>query len=119
MICEEVLNGVPELVSAELVAATAQNGPFHSLHEGYAVLLEEWEEAEEQRRLAEGAFARLWDCIRYNAGFGEAGNLAWDCEDLAKNAVGEMIQFAAMAKKMRVLCVELEEFEGRMEEETG
>lgn len=34
----------PQLVKAELAAARAGHDPIHSLHEGYAVLLEEVDE---------------------------------------------------------------------------
>lgn len=39
------------LIAREYVRATAINGPFHSAHEGYAVILEELDELWEQVRL--------------------------------------------------------------------
>lgn len=61
------------LVESELRRATAKFGPFHSTHEGYAVILEELDE--------------MWDEVKGNQ---------------PKLAVLEAVQVAAMAARFVV-----------------
>lgn len=110
MLAKEVRDTIPDLVTIELTEAFQRHGYNHSYHEGYAVMLEEYDEATEEVERVSAAFARLWEGVRGNADPGEMKMLALDCEGFALNAIGEMVQFAAMAKKMRVLCDEMQEF---------
>lgn len=64
------LDKIEGLVLDEFVRASREKGKFHSTHEGYAVILEELDEA--------------WDAIKLN--------------DIP-TATGEMIQVAAMAQR--------------------
>lgn len=64
----------PALVRAELKKARSKNGSQHSLHEGYAVLLEEVDE--------------FWDIVKLKA----------SKRDL-KEALSELVQIAAMAQR--------------------
>ncbi len=66
-----------QAVMAEVVRARAKHGDMHSLHEGYAVLLEETDE--------------LWDAIKKQT------------PDRA-NIREELVQVAAMAWRMAVDC---------------
>lgn len=110
MLTREVRDAIPELVDVELAAGCQQHGSFHSFHEGYAVMLEEWDEATEQMALVDNALAELWAGVRENRPCDEMLLLALDCEEYAINTIGELVQLAAMAKKMRVLCVEVQDF---------
>ena len=64
-----------DLVSEELVKARGQHGPTNSIHEGYAVILEELDE--------------VWDEVKKKT-------RDRDLNDLLK----ELVQVAAMAQKM-------------------
>lgn len=63
------------LVLDEFRRATNKNGPFNSMHEGYAVILEELDEA--------------WDAIKMNS---------------RREARDEMVQVCAMALRFLVDC---------------
>ena len=73
---------------------------FHSLHEGYAVLLEEVEEAREALNLAEGSLSMLWAHIRDNNA-GRALEFAGRVREHALDLAVEAIQVAAVAEKFR------------------
>lgn len=61
------------LVRAELISATERFAPFHSAHEGYAVILEELDE--------------MWDEVKANS---------------TKRAREEVVQVAAMATRFLI-----------------
>lgn len=63
-----------DMVSAELEHARCKHGDIHSLHEGYAVILEELDELK----------AIVWD--RHNS-------------ELHDSALSELVQIAAMAQR--------------------
>ena len=65
----------PHAVAIELQSARAKHGPMNSIHEGYAVILEELDE--------------VWDEVKKKT-------KERDLENLLK----ELIQVAAMAQKM-------------------
>lgn len=65
----------PELVAEELRQARAANPPFHNLHEGYAVILEEVDE--------------LWDEIKKKRAVRSRSNL-----------MEEVVQIAAMCQRL-------------------
>ena len=87
-------------VAAELERANAANPPFHSAHEGMAVICEEiWELGEEEAAVSE-LLTALWACVRQNRpNPAILGNL----EKAAINAACEAIQVAAMCRKFREL----------------
>lgn len=72
---------------------------FHSLHEGYAVLLEETEEARESLNLAEGNLSMLWAHVRDNNA-GRALEFAGRVREHALDLAVEAVQAAAMAQKV-------------------
>lgn len=92
-----VRDDVTELVERELRAANMKYPQFHSPHEGYAVMLEEYEEAKNELiGNVEILLDSLWNEIRMDTG---------DYRDVdaimkaAINAACEVIQTAAMARK--------------------
>lgn len=90
------------LVGEELEAANAIHPPFHSLHEGYAVLLEEVEEAKDALEKVETATKCVWYFIK-NDGAEDAYLDAASLEKQAINLAAEAIQVAAMARKFRAI----------------
>lgn len=91
-----------KLVDLELEAANRENPPFHSAHEGYAVILEEVDETRSAMAVVGQTVEYLWADVRLNM----QRNFAMRAEALEKNAVraaAEALQVAAMARKFRQL----------------
>lgn len=65
---EQTENIVNQLVRAEYLNAAVNYGEkYHSLHEGYAVLLEEVEEAKERITQIDEWLESYWECVKLNA----------------------------------------------------
>lgn len=89
-------NQVRELVAVELSAANERFPQFHSCHEGYAVILEELEEAKAELEVAEAQTNNLWEHIKSNY---DGAGCAETVMKFAINAACEAIQVAAMCQK--------------------
>lgn len=89
---------IEKLAEMEKQDANRKFPLFHSLHEGYAVLLEEVEEARESLNLAEGSLSTLWAHIRDNNA-GCALEFAGRIREHALDLAAEAVQAAAMAQK--------------------
>ena len=100
----KVIDKLPALVQEELAAANAEHPAFHSLHEGYAVLLEEVEEAKNELLDVEIRVKGVWRSIRKDLPELAAGQ-AKAIEGNAIRLAAEAIQVAAMAEKLRA-CAE-------------
>lgn len=97
-----VIEKLPALVAKELEAANMQHIAFHSPHEGYAVLLEEAEEAAEELGGMEDNLRDLWSAIKMDdRHYGR--NFARMVETKAVRLAAEAIQVAAMARKFQAL----------------
>ncbi len=95
---DAVKKDVINLVYKELESANEKFPPFNSSHEGYAVIKEEIEEAEEQLIYTKEKLNVLWSNIkRNNIEFSLAH--VYNLEELAINMAVEAIQVAAMAQK--------------------
>ena len=95
----KALDKLPALVAKELEAANAEFPPFQSLHEGYAVMLEEVEETREALLEVELRMENMWKDIR-NDHIYLVESYAADISNYAQFVAAEAIQVAAMAKKM-------------------
>lgn len=60
-VCE---NEIRDAVEVELIAANEKHPPFASLHEAYAVILEELEEATTELMLCNGYIQEVWKCTK-------------------------------------------------------
>lgn len=89
-------NDVRALVDKELTAANKRFPQFHSAHEGYAVILEEFDEAKEQLEAAELFLDHMWDNVRHDS---PARLSAESLMMFSINAACEAIQVAAMCRK--------------------
>ena len=89
-----------ELVEMELAAANEKHPPFSSQHEGYAVILEEIEEARAQINALEQRLGHAWDIIKHDS---NAKELIGMCKHSAVWAACELIQVAAMCQKFQAL----------------
>lgn len=90
---------IEKLAEMEKQDANRKFPLFHSLHEGYAVLLEEVEEAREALNFAEGNLSMLWAHIRDNNA-GRAPEFAGRIREHALDLAVEAVQAAAMAQKV-------------------
>lgn len=98
---KKLLYGVRRLLNQELAIARHDNGHFfNSPHEGYGVILEELDEAQEENYKLVRATERLLGAIRRN-NRREIETGCFRIEDHATRAACELIQTAAMARKMR------------------
>lgn len=97
----KTLQGIRGLVFRELALARKTNGhSFNSPHEGYGVIAEELDEASEAEYKAVRATSRLLYAIRMNRP-GQVKGATYEVEKAAIQAAAELVQVAAMARKLR------------------
>lgn len=94
----KIRSAIEKLAEMEKQDANRKFPLFHSLHEGYAVLLEEIEEARESLNFAEGNLSILWAHVRDNNA-GRAMEIAGRVREHALDLAVEAVQAAAMAQK--------------------
>lgn len=108
-------NLIPSLVGTELRNANEINPPFHSMHEGYAVMLEEVEETKEALKSVEAFLTLIWNRVRWNE-TKAAMQMAEELEAKAIHLAAEAIQVAAMARKFQAIGTEKDMTEEEMAE---
>ena len=100
MFADQTEKKINEAVTLEIISACKTYGAdYHSLHEGYAVLLEEVEEAEKELDYIKNHLAMIWDAVKVddeNEVKGNARIIALDAVNLAK----ESCQIAAVCRKI-------------------
>jgi archaellum component FlaC len=95
---------IEQLVQEELEKATEKFKPFNSPHEGYAVILEEFEELEDEMRNIKRDLNNLWDSIKDDDRSYQPLDTMEIYNDSIK-AIQEAIQVAAMAKRyLKDIC---------------
>lgn len=92
-------NVLKKLAAQELAEAAQIHVPFHSLHEGYAVIMEELQELQEEVQSAGVYMDRLWEQVRWDNS-DRAMEFAGRIRDTAIHAAAEALQVAAMAQKL-------------------
>jgi hypothetical protein len=100
MFSDEARENVQNAVLAELANAVRNYGAgYHSLHEGYAVLLEETEEASDDMDYIKKNMGVLWQSIKTNDL--KDTTLLTDIEGTAQMLALEAIQIAAVCAKFK------------------
>ena len=92
---------IENLITEELMRANTAFPLFASQHEGYAVLLEEVEEACEEMEDIVAGTAAVWNAVRGNF----TNELACTIDGIGYSArllIGEAIQVAAMVEKFKM-----------------
>lgn len=99
----------------ELSRANANFPLFNSPHEGYAVILEEYEEAHEALEQVKSSLDVLWERVKGIdiACFLKKKTLPMAIYEDAINAACEMVQVAAMLLKYEMSFPHIEESEGK------
>lgn len=92
-----------DLVDAELIIANEKFDEFHSMHEGYAVIKEELEEAIYEISLACKYNDKVWNEIKENATMYKVLKSIEMIELTAIKAIIELIQVSAMTRKFKNL----------------
>ena len=91
---------VETLICGELRTAKEQYGEtFNSLHEAYAVALEELEEASEKVDMAKYRYEDVWNSIKWNEEKKGIVKSLNGTRNYAVEAIKELAQFAAMIDK--------------------
>lgn len=103
-----VKNDIKKLIDKELDAANEVNPPFASIHEAYAVIKEEFEEAEDEYEKAVRYLNITWLNIK-NDNIINAKTCLADVYKAAMNLAVEAVQVAAMCKKAQFVGIPVEE----------
>lgn len=89
------------VILGEKLRANKEHPPrFNSPHEGYAVILEEYEEASEEQRYFKSSLDSLWIAVRSDRNPDVLERILNTMKERAINLVMEAIQVAAMTQKM-------------------
>lgn len=91
-----------DLIQAEYLNACEKFGEkFNSLHEGYAVLLEEVEEVEVCVERLKSEMNFIWNCIKLNKKEAMKNSIG-DCLNMfANNSIKELAQVGAVLMKIQ------------------
>lgn len=90
-------------IALEYDKAVREHSPFASLHEGWAVMREEWEEAFRELSAAAGEMNAMWEHVKQDD-VACSLDAARDIQAHALAAMMEAAQLAAMARKMMDHC---------------
>lgn len=98
---DHILTSVDALAEMERRRIVSQHGEgYHSLHEGYGVLCEEVEEAEEALLLMESMLDRAWAQIRQDNAT-QAMQHVHRVEHFAQELAAEAVQVMAVCRRWR------------------
>lgn len=97
-----LIQGTTELIDKELKAANEKFRAFASTHEGYAVTLEEAQEAETELRKVANGLNELCIITKNNADKDTFAEVLDKLERHAVNLAAEAMQTAAMIRKFKV-----------------
>jgi uncharacterized protein YydD (DUF2326 family) len=86
------------LVERELEHARSRFNEFNSSHEGYAVILEEFEELQEEITSFEQKLQSLWNSVKSNDNSIQYENIKL-MENISKQIIKEGIQLGAMCRR--------------------
>lgn len=93
---EKLLKDLSVMARDELERANHEFPPFASDHEGYAVILEEFEEMNEEVEAARRTLACIWRAVKTDA--------ARDAKNMLIAAKGAFLQAAAEAVQAAAMC---------------
>lgn len=94
-----LIQEVTEAIENELSAANKAFPGFNSTHEGYAVILEEAQETEDEMRKTGMNLNALWQATRMNQTQKQIREIAEAIRESARDMAAEAIQTAAIQKR--------------------
>lgn len=108
---DAVKNDIKKLIDKELDAANEVNRPFASMHEAYAVIKNEFEEAGDEYAKAGRFLNMTWSNIKHDdiIGITNAKTYLADMYKAAMNLAVEAVQVAAMCEKAQFVGIPVEE----------
>lgn len=107
MAMNKLIDEVKDLIEKEYGRAGAKFGlTNHSDHESYAVLLEEFQEAQAEAHSFEHHMKEFWECVKGDYAPYDKFVTCVDMEKKALLCACEMIQVAAMSKKAAMTICE-------------
>lgn len=92
---DEILEKMEDAAEEERNRIVQKKGFYHTLHEGYAVLLEEVEEAQEEMESLREDMKAMWGKIREDAE-DEAAEIAEEIYNDAMKCAAELMQVGAV-----------------------
>jgi len=96
---EKLKNSVEKLKEIELADSNKKFSPiFHTTHEGYAIIKEEIEEAQEECKYINHELNCIWDYVKRNKIENALAHMK-NVKEYAINLSAESVQVAAMAQK--------------------
>lgn len=99
---DHITPGVDALMAQEYQDIVSRYGAgYHSAHEGYAVLLEEVQEAEEQLEYAKRSLDQVWESVRSDAPSAVLHDRVRRVEHYANQLAAEAVQVGAVCRRMR------------------
>lgn len=97
---ENLMINVENLIEKELEYARSKFSNLNSSHEGYAVVLEEFDELKEEIASFEQNIQSLWKAVKSNESDVQFENINM-MEDIIRNVIKESIQIGAMCRRFR------------------
>ena len=102
MFCVESKGMIKNAIAAETASAIVNWGDkYNSLHEGYAVLLEEVEEAEIEMDLVKENLSCMWETVKRGHEPGDKINAVENIASRAERLALEAVQVAAVCNKIK------------------
>lgn len=95
---KNLVENINKLVNIELENARNRFNNINSSHEGYAVILEEFEEVQEEIVKFEQTLQTLWKAVKNNSAEDQS-QLIKTMENISTQMIKESIQIAAMCKR--------------------
>ena len=100
---EKLVQSVKAVIKEEYDRAAEKYGCVHSSdHEGFAVLLEEFEETTDEIAVLNDRIPKLWKLVKGDGSDSYKTEILKEIQDSAMLAACEAIQVAAMAYKARL-----------------
>ncbi|SKB01042.1 hypothetical protein SAMN05443428_1536 [Caloramator quimbayensis] len=93
---KELIKDVDMVIINELKRAISEHAPMNSQHEGFAVILEEVDEANEEIENIDTALKMLWERVKRNDNAEDEAKMLLNYSRLA---AAEIIQVATMAQR--------------------
>lgn len=97
------INQIINIINKEAEWALEHHGPFHSRHEAWAVAKEELEEVQYEMCNIQATIGAIWHGIKEDRSNDCMTERIADARNFALKAIAELIQFAAMLNKFKIL----------------